>query len=81
MAMNPNMMEMVVASRVAELQRVAKRSSAVRISGDGGSAVVRSTSVRIATEIPGAARRSVGWFLVSVGMRLVVSGRRPMSAV
>ncbi len=78
MSMNPGLMDMVVAERVAELQKVAKRSNSVRTLKADSSLV--TLSVKTATVLPGAARRSLGWFLVSVGTRLVISERRPMSA-
>ncbi|HEY2215404.1 MAG TPA: hypothetical protein VGH31_10130 [Acidimicrobiales bacterium] len=77
--MNPEMMEMMVASRMADLRKSARSARATRHSKTNHKVVIRSTSAKTVGELPAKARRSIGWFLVSVGMRLVVSGRRPMS--
>jgi hypothetical protein len=71
MVTNPALTEMVAHTRMADMRRTAHRRS------DG-----TLTGMRSRRALGGAAspRRSVGWFLVSVGLRLALPHPRAASA-
>jgi hypothetical protein len=78
MSMNPRMMEIVAEAKMADLRRAAaKQTGGTRHALEAG---ISPTLLKARMNVPGTARRSIGWFLVSFGMRLVRSGQHPMSA-
>jgi hypothetical protein len=74
--MHPTMMEMMAHSKMADTQRAAQRGSVARTRAGGSSRMARPGPAR-----PVAVRRAIGWFLVSVGLRLAVPRRRPVAAL
>ena len=78
--MNPEMMKLVAEARMSEMRAAASRSGRTRHPSSRHSVGGGPMPPQVASNGPGAARRSVGWFLVSVGMRLAVSGKHPVSA-
>ncbi len=82
MAMNPFVAEMMVQSRMADLQRAAIAPSALSRRGTTVRPVsTRGPRAQVGAARPDAARRAVGWFLVSVGLRLALPRRRSASAL
>jgi hypothetical protein len=75
MPMNPRFTQMVVESRIADMQRATAPSRQASHPVRARAALTDSHSVRVGAA---AARRAIGWFLVGVGLRLAVS--RPRSA-
>ena len=77
--MNPVLMEMNAQARMAEM----RRASAMRVGrgqGHAGDTPLESQAPMATawTRRPAAARRTIGWFLVRVGLRLALS--RPFAA-
>jgi hypothetical protein len=76
MTMNPAMMETMAHSKMADMQQAAHRRSAVR-----HPSVVARRTTQPRSSRPVAVRRTIGWFLVSVGLRLAISRRRSVAAL
>ena len=71
--MNPAMVEMVARARVVEMrQAAAKRSPSGRRLHADGARRTRRPAARSVSIRPAAPRRAVGWFLISVGLRLAL---------
>ena len=81
MSMNPGMMEIIAEARVADFRKeAAQRTSRARGRQArylGGAARIPD---RAGPDGTGSARRSMGWFLVNIGLRLVLSSQHPVSA-
>jgi len=79
-SVNPTLTQMVVQTRMADMRRAAARTS----DGTRGQISRTVTTRRLPTQTgaacPVAARRAVGWFLVSVGLRLARPRPRPAAA-
>jgi hypothetical protein len=78
--MNPAMVEMVARARVAEMRLAAAgRSRAPWWRDTGHSRQLRPPAARRTVSIrPATPRRAIGWFLVSVGLRLALP--RPVTS-
>ncbi len=68
---NPALAEMAARDHIAELRRAAGRRSVAR--------AAETTAVRTARP-RGNPQRTIGWFLISVGLRLAVPPSRAGSA-
>jgi hypothetical protein len=71
--MNPAMMEMVARARVVEMREAAaKRSRGPRRLDADRARRTRVPAQRTVSIRPVAPRRAIGWFLISVGLRLAL---------
>jgi hypothetical protein len=81
MMMNPQMMEMVAEARMADVRMAAaKRSKGRRPARASRTVGIPQIPGMTGTGLQGGARRSIGRFLVRVGMRLALSGQHSVSA-
>ena len=71
--MNPAMVEMVAQARVVEMRQAAARRSpgARRLEADRARRT-RTPAEKTISMRPAAPRRAIGWFLISVGLRLAL---------
>jgi hypothetical protein len=80
-AMNPVVAEMMAHTRMADLQRAAAAPSALSRRGTAVGAVrTGRPTAQLGAARSEAVRRAIGWFLVSVGLRLALPRPRPASA-
>jgi hypothetical protein len=74
--MNPAMVEMVARARVSEMRHTAARRSHGGPRHDAGhigrAAKTRVSAVRTRSIRPQAPRRAIGYFLINLGLRLVL---------
>jgi hypothetical protein len=79
--MNPALMEMIAKIRDTEMRRTAAtRHSSGWGHSDAIPAETRASAARMATHGPAAARRTIGWFLVRVGLHLALAQPGAVSA-
>lgn len=79
--LNPALVEMQARDRISEMRRVgATRSSGTRPCPTVGVTMARAFARPIADARRSEPRRALGWFLVSVGLRLAVPRPRSGSA-
>jgi hypothetical protein len=75
--LNPALAEMVATDRITELQRAAAKRSLCARSSVHTETVARQASSRSVRHAHLAnSQRAIGWFLVSVGLRLAVPRTR-----
>jgi hypothetical protein len=78
--LHPALVEVMARDRMTELQRAgAKRSFGTRSHVVADRTESRTAGVSIRHSRRASPRRAIGWFLVSVGLRLAVPPARPRS--
>jgi hypothetical protein len=81
MSVNPTLTQMVAQTRMTDMQRAAARASdGTRLRSSRSAVGTLPLPSQTGESCPTAARRSIGWFLVGVGLRLAVPRTRPASA-